>query len=74
MSAKGPKSPCRFPGCPELGGYITEYCAKHTHIAHRCMIDDCQNRVAAKSRSKCCRVHRNEGARLLRKAFRPWES
>ena len=66
------RDPCRFEGCTEYGGYISGYCRNHVNKAHKCMIDDCKNRVAAYSRSRCCREHKKQAIHLLKGAFKPW--
>ena len=66
------REPCKHPGCAAYGGPISGYCKDHIHGALKCMVDGCENRVAAHSRSRCCKDHRREGVRLLRKAFKPW--
>jgi len=63
---------CQYEGCTNHGGYLSGYCNDHVNIAYKCVADDCTARVAAYSRSRCCRKHRSLGVRLLRKAFKPW--
>lgn len=63
---------CRFEGCKEPGGYISGYCKAHVNTAHPCMIGGCGNRVAAHSRSRCCKAHRREAVTMKRKGLKSW--
>lgn len=64
---------CKYAGCTKPGGLHSGYCNDHVNIAHKCVGEGCEARVAAYSRSRCCRKHKSLGVRLLRKAFKPWE-
>lgn len=64
---------CVFAGCTTKAGNMSDYCAGHYAVAYSCVIDGCDNRVAAHSKSRCCRDHRREGDMRLRKKLKPWQ-
>lgn len=75
MQSKPPytRDPCRYEGCAVPGGATSGYCRDHVNKAYKCMIDGCENRVAAYSRSRCCKDHKKEAIHLLKGAFKPWD-
>lgn len=65
--------PCKFEGCRISAKGLTGFCFEHVLVAYPCVVEECKNRVAAHSRSRCCADHRREGVRRLRKRVLPWE-
>lgn len=70
--SKAEKTPCLFAGCGVPTRGSRGFCLDHHQIAYPCSIDGCANRVAAHSKSRCCKAHRNEAVMMMRKGVRPW--
>lgn len=67
------KRTCLFHGCNNPAGQngmrstsaSSGYCALHANAARKCVIDGCENTVAAHNRSGCCsKEHRLVGRKL----------
>lgn len=62
-----PRRPCKQPGCAntvQIYDNFSGYCDQHHQRARKCLVDDCDNRVAAWSKSGCCSEHRDIARKL----------